>query len=109
MTVGGVSGYRISLALPSGPRTAPDHCTGDHGEPRCESLFVGDEFGGKYGFGLVGPETTVIYLLDTSPGVSVMVVIDDVDGVDANGLIDASTPVVESLAFAPPRTPSPSP
>jgi hypothetical protein len=109
VTVGGLSGYRISLALPSGPRTAPDHCTGDHGEPRCESLFVGDEFGGKYGFGLVGPETTVIYLLDTSPGVTVMVVIDDVDGVDAKGLIDASKPVVESLAFAPPRTPSPSP
>lgn len=107
VTVGGVNGYRISLALPTGPRTAMDHCTTDHNEPRCESLFVGDSTGGRYGFGLVGPETTVIYLLDTSPGVIVMVVIDDVDGVDASGLVAASTPVVDSLRFASPAFASP--
>ena len=30
-----------------------------------------------------------------------MVVIDDVDGVDASGLVAAATPVVDSLVFAP--------
>jgi hypothetical protein len=109
VTLGRVSGYRISLSLPTGPRTAPDHCTADHGEPRCESLFVGDPSGGWYGFGLVGPETTVVYLLDTSPGVTVMVVIDDVDGVDAAGLSAAAMPVVQSLTFAVPAGASPKP
>jgi hypothetical protein len=109
VTIGRSSGYRISLALPTGSRTAPDHCAADHGEPRCESLFVGDDFGGWYGFGIVGPETVVIYLLDTGPGVTVMVVIDDVDGVDAAGLIAAATPVVESMSFAPTAASSLSP
>lgn len=109
VSIGGVSGYRINLSLPVGPRSAPDHCTADHGEPRCESLFVGDFSGGRYGFGLVGPESAVVYLLDAPGDVTVMVVIDDVDGVDPAGLRAAATPVVESLRFPSDGGSSPSP
>ena len=99
--VGGVTGFRLVLSLPTGTRTAPDHCTSDHGEPRCESLFLSSDPAATYGFGLVGPETAVVYLLDLLSGDTVMVVIDDVDGVDRPGLVAAATPIVESLAFSP--------
>lgn len=97
--VGGASGYRVTLALPAGPRTAPDHCTSDHGLAACESLFISVDPGATYGFGLVGPETAVVYLLDAPSGDTVMVVIDDVDGVDPAGLVAAATPILNSLAF----------
>jgi hypothetical protein len=101
VAIGGVNGFRLVLSLPIGSRTAPDHCTSDHGEPRCESLFISSDPAATYGFGLVGPETAVVYLLDLPYGDTVMVVIDDVDGVDQPGLVAAATPIVESLAFSP--------
>jgi hypothetical protein len=101
VTVGGVPGYRITLNLPQGPRVSPDHCTTDHREPRCESLFVSDDPAATYGFGLVGPESAVVYLLDAPSGDTVMVVIDDVDGIDAAGLRAAAAPIVSSLTFNP--------
>jgi hypothetical protein len=101
VSVGGVPGYRITISAPTGPRTSPDHCVADHGEPRCESLFISDDPAASFGFGIVGPESAVVYLLDAPSGDTVMVVIDDVDGVDRDGLIAAATPVVESLVFAP--------
>ena len=52
-------------------------------------------------FGLVGPETAVVYLLDLPSGDTVMVVIDDVDGVDQPGLEAAAVPIVGTLAFSP--------
>jgi hypothetical protein len=101
VTVGGAPGFRIDIALPQGARTSPDHCTTDHGEPRCESLFIGDDPAARFGFGLVGPESVVVYLMDTPSGDTVMIVIDDVDGVDPTALIAAATPIVESLVFLP--------
>jgi hypothetical protein len=101
VTIHGAHGFRISIALPEGPRKNPDQCTTDHGEPRCESLFVSDDPAAGYGFGIVGPETAVVYLLDAPSGDTVMVVIDDVDGVDREGLVAAATPIVNSLDFTP--------
>ena len=40
-----------------------------------------------------------MYLLDAPTGGTVMFVIDDVDGVDAAGLIQAATPIVQSIGF----------
>ena len=100
VTVGGASGYRMTLSVPTGARTTPDQCT-DHGVPRCVSLFLSADPEATYGFGLVGPETVVVHLLDTPSGDTVMVVIDDVDGVDQPGLEAAATPVVDSLEFSP--------
>jgi hypothetical protein len=99
--VGGAPGYRMVLSLPTGPRTSPDHCTTDHREPVCESLFLRDDPAATYGFGLVGPESAVVYLLDAPSGDTVMVVIVDVDGVDPVGLRVAATPIVNSLTFTP--------
>ena len=101
VAISGVNGFRLVVSLPTGARTAPDHCTSDHREPRCESLFLSSDPAATYGFGLVGPETAVVYLLDLPSGDTVMVVIDDVDGVDQPGLVAAATPIVESLAFSP--------
>jgi hypothetical protein len=101
VTVAGVTAFRLVNSLPTGPRTAPDHCTTDHGEPRCESLFLSSDPAATYGFGLVGPETAVVYLLDLPSGDTVMVVGVVVDGIDQPGLVAAATPVVESLAFSP--------
>lgn len=101
VSVGGASGYRITISAPTGPRTSPDHCTADHGEPRCESLFISDDPAASFGFGIVGPESAVVYLLDAPSGDTVMVVIDDVDGADRDGLVAAATPIVESIVFAP--------
>ena len=99
VSIGGATGFRLVLSLPIGVRTAPDHCTTDHGEPRCESLFLSADPQVDYGFGLVGPESAVVYLLDAPTGGTVMLVIDDVDGVDAAGLIQAATPIVQSIGF----------
>jgi hypothetical protein len=99
VTVGGAPGFRIELALPAGARTQPDHCTTDHREPRCESLFIGEDAAARFGFGIVGPESVVVYLIDTPSGDTVMIVIDDVDGVDRAGLVAAATPIVNSLVF----------
>lgn len=101
VTIGAATGYRLTLRVPTGPRASPDKCTTDHGEPRCVTLFISDDLQATYGFGLVGPETAVVYLLDTPSGDTVMVVIDDVDGVDQSGLEAAALPVVNSLAFSP--------
>jgi hypothetical protein len=101
VTIGGARGYRLVISVPTGTRTKPDHCTSDHGEPRCESLFISDDPAAFYGFGIVGPETAVVYLLDSPSGDTVMVVIDDVDGIDQAGLVAAATPIVNSLVFAP--------
>ena len=101
VTIGGASGYRMTLSVPAGQRTAPDHCTTDHGEPRCASLFISGDPAVTYGFGLVGPEIAVVYLLDTPSGDTVMVVIDDVDGVNQPRLEAAALPIVNSLAFSP--------
>lgn len=101
VTIGGANGYRMTLSVPAGTRTAPDHCTTDHGEPRCASLFLSSDPAATYGFGLVGPEIAVVYLLDTPSGDTVMVVIDDVDGVNQPALEAAALPIVNSLAFSP--------
>jgi hypothetical protein len=107
VSVGGASGYRVEIALPTTARARPDRCTGDHGESRCESLFVSNVAAAKaggpdwYDFGIVGPETAVVYLVDTPSGDTVMVVIDDVDGVDRDALVAAATPIVNSLVFTP--------
>jgi hypothetical protein len=101
VTVGTATGHRLVISVPTGARTAPDHCTTDHGEPRCVSLFLGDDPAATYGFGLVGPEIAVVYLLDLPSGDTVMVVIDDADGVDQGGLVAAATPIVNSLVFSP--------
>jgi hypothetical protein len=108
VSLGGASGYRLTLTTPTGPRAAPDHCTIDHREPRCVSLFLSAEDAAPFGFGLVGPESAIVYLLDTPSGDTVMIVIDDVDGVDTAGLIAASTPVVDSIVFIVGASPSPS-
>ena len=100
-TIGGVAGDRLTLSLPNGPRASPDHCTTDHGEPRCESLFLSGDPAAGFGFGLVGPEVAVVYLLDLPRGDTVMVVIDDTDGLDQPGLEAAALPIVESLSFSP--------
>jgi hypothetical protein len=42
-----------------------------------------------------------VYLLDSPSSDTVMVVIDDVDGVDQAGLVAAATPIVNSVAFGP--------
>ena len=84
VSIGGATGYRLSLSVPTGARTTPDQCT-DHGVPRCVSLFLSADPDATYGFGVVGPETVVVYLLDTPSGDTVMVVIDDVDGVNQPG------------------------
>jgi hypothetical protein len=99
VAIGGARGYRVVISVPTTPRTKPDHCTSDHGEPACESLFISDDPAAFYGFGVVGPETSVVYLLDAPSGDTVMVVIDDVDGVDQAGLVAAATPIVNSLVF----------
>jgi hypothetical protein len=99
VTVGGAPGYRITIAVPKGPRTSPDHCTTDHGLQACESLFISDDPAATWGFGVVGPESAVVYLIDAPSGDTLMVVIDDVDGVDQAGLVAAGTPVVNSLVF----------
>jgi len=101
VTIGASSGYRLTLSVPTGVRTEPDHCTTDHGEPRCASLFLSSDPAATYGFGLVGPEIPVVYLLDTPSGDTVMVVIDDVDGVNQPPLEGAALPIVNSLAFSP--------
>jgi hypothetical protein len=101
VTIEGARGYRMVISVPTTPRTKPDHCTSDHGEPACESLFISDDPAALYGFGVVGPETAVVYLLDAPSGDTVMVVIDDVDGVDQAGLVAAATPIVNSVAFGP--------
>lgn len=105
VTIGGASGFRLEIALPTTAHTSSDRCTADHGEPRCESLFVSNVAAATPGgpdwfdFGMVGPETAVIYLLDVPSGDTVMVVIDDVDGVDRDALIGAATPIVNSFVF----------
>jgi hypothetical protein len=101
VTIGGASGYRLTLSLPTGTRTAPDHCTTDHGEPRCASLFLSSDPNATYGFGLVGPERAVVFLLDLPSRDTVMVVIDDVDGVRQPELEAAAMPIVNSLSFSP--------
>jgi hypothetical protein len=101
VTINGIHGFRIAIAIPNGPRASPDHCTTDHGEPRCESLFLSDDPAATYGFGIVGPETAVVYFLDTPSFDTVMVVIDDVDGFERDALIGAATPIVNSLVFSP--------
>jgi hypothetical protein len=99
VTVGGAPGYRLTIAVPKGPRTSPDHCRTDHALQACESLFISDDPAATWGFGVVGPESAVVYLIDAPSGDTLMVVIDDVDGVDQAGLIAAGTPVVNSLVF----------
>ena len=101
VAIGGASGFRLTVSLPTGTRTAPDHCTADHGEPRCASLFLSSDLAATFGFGLVGPEVAVVYLLDLPSGDTVMVVIDDVDGVDGSGLEAAAMPIVTSMSFVP--------
>ena len=100
VTVGGAPAYRILIALPAPSAAVPDHCTSDHpGVTACSSLFISDDRLGQYGFGIVGPETALVYLIDAPSGDTVMVVIDDVDGVDRDALIAAATPIIESLEF----------
>jgi hypothetical protein len=99
VTVNGADGFRVTVAPRAGPRAKPDHCTTDHGLDQCESLFRGGDPTYSFGFGIVGPESVVVYLLDLPSGETVMVVIDDVDGINATGLTEAATPIVNSIVF----------
>ena len=101
VTVGGATGFRLTLTVPAGTTATSDHCSTDHGEPRCASLFLSADPVATYGFGLIGPEIADVFLLDTPSGDTVMVVIDDVDGVDQPGLEAAAMPIVNSLSFSP--------
>ena len=99
VSVGGASGYSVAVSLPTQPRGSPDQCAAIHGESRCVSLLIGADRSAEYTFGLTGPESAVVYLLDVPSGGTLMVVIDDVDGVDAAGLVTAAIPTVESIGF----------
>ena len=106
VTLNGVHGSRLDIGLPEGPRAPRDRCA-DHGNSRCASLFMSSTTGATPGgpdwfqFGIVGPETAVVYLLDAPSGETVMVVIDDVDGVEREALVSAATPIVNSLDLTP--------
>jgi hypothetical protein len=106
VAIGGANGYRLEIALSTSPGTKPDRCTADHGATRCASLFLSDAPAAKpggpdwYDFGIVGPEAAVVYLLDAPSGDTVMVVIDDVDGIGRDALVSAATPIVNSLVFS---------
>jgi hypothetical protein len=100
VSIGGATGFRLTLSVPPGTN-ATDHCATDHREPRCASLFLSADPAATYGFGVVGPEIADVFLLDTPSGDTVMVVIDDVDGVDRPGLQAAAMPIVNSLSFSP--------
>ncbi len=99
-TIGGATGFRLTLTVPTGTTATSDHCSTDHREPRCASLFLSSDPAATYGFGLVGPEIADVFLLDTPSGDTVMVVIDDVDGVDQPRLEAAAMPIVNSLSFS---------
>jgi hypothetical protein len=100
VSIAGATAYRVSISLPTGVGSSPDDCAAVHLEPRCKTLFVGTVPASKYSFALFGPESAAVYLIDWS-GRTVMVVVDDVDGVDAPDLFSAATPIVESIGFAP--------
>jgi hypothetical protein len=100
VSIGGATGFRLTLTVPAGTR-ATDHCATDHGEPRCASLFISSDPAANYGFGVVGPEIADVFLLDVPSGDTVMVVIDDVDGIDQPALEVAAMPIVNSLSFSP--------
>ncbi len=99
VTIGGLSGWRITISVANRPRVSPDHCAADHGEPACVSLFVSDDPEAHFSFGIVGPESAIVYLLDTPSGETVMAVVDDVDGIDRDALVAAAEPVIDSLEF----------
>ena len=101
ITIGGASGFRVLLSVPTGTRSVPDHCTTDHGDPRCVSLFLSDDPAAYYGFGLVGPEIAVVDILVVPSGDTVLVVIDDADGINQPELEAAAIPVVNSLESSP--------
>jgi hypothetical protein len=101
VSIGGAAGFVLDVALPTGAHTSPDYCTTQGHDARCESLFVSGDSSSSFSFGLFGPETVVLYLLDAPSSGTVMVVVDDVDGGDGPGLVDAATPIVESIGFAP--------
>ena len=101
VTLGGATGFRLTLSVPAGTTRDLGPLLDRPRRARCASLFLSADPAATYGFGLVGPEIADVFLLDTPSGDTVMVVIDDVDGVDQPGLEAAAMPIVNSLSFSP--------
>ncbi len=95
VTVGGLRGVELDLALNSGWTAS---CPFANGIPTVP-LFVG---AGSLRWAIAGNERLRIDLLDVPDGGTVVVDVDAFDGTLMDGLLAAAVPIVQSLSFATP-------
>ncbi|MDQ6681674.1 MAG: hypothetical protein M3Y88_00185 [Chloroflexota bacterium] len=98
VTIGGLSGQQLDVAIAKGTDTHPDGCT----VKVCVYLFSAVDprayVTWKWDFGLAGPERVRLILLTARDGV-VLIVIDSLDGTTFGPLVEAAKPILASVRF----------
>ncbi len=94
VTVGGLPGVELDVAIKSGWKNT---CPFANGLPSVP-LFVGPN--GEYRWVIAGSEQLRLDILDRPGGGTVVVDIDAFDGSVYQSLLQAATPIVQSLRFA---------
>lgn len=97
----GLTAYQLDFSL------SPD--AGDLCGIPCANLLDSADRGGSYRFGIEGEWRVRAFLLDAPDGSTVMITIEDTDGVGFDDEVRAGMPIVESLEFVTPTQPSASP
>ncbi len=98
VTIGGLSGQQLDVAIAKGTETHPDGCT----VRVCVDLFSAVDPRAhqtwKWDLGLAGPERERLILLIARDGV-VLIVLDSLDGTTFDSLVEAAKPILASVRF----------
>lgn len=98
-SIGGLDGMRLELAIAPGVSGRPLGCA----TQVCVDLFTATDPAlrpvWQYRISLSGPERATVYLLDSRPGV-IMIVVDSLDGRTLDRLQAAAAPILASMHFA---------
>lgn len=98
VTIGGLKGQQLDLAIAKAAESHPDGCP----VRACVNLFAGldprPKPVWKWDLSLAGPERERLILLTARDGV-VLIVIDSLDGTTFDSLVEAAKPILASVRF----------
>jgi hypothetical protein len=95
VTVGGLTGTQIDLALAPGTENADPSCP----VQVCATVFIGRATTWEWDWGFAGPERQRLYLLEASDGGVVAIFVDSLDGTTFDEMTAAADEILPTIEF----------
>jgi hypothetical protein len=95
VTIGGLRGTQVDLALAPGAENADPSCP----VQVCVSLFIGRAATWEWDWGFAGPERQRLYLLEAPGGDVVAIFVDSLDGTSFDEMTAAADEILPTVTF----------